>query len=215
MPVISPAPGRSSPYTPMRGQRRQFHERRSGIEQHLDALACQQLARLQVLVAGLRAAAERRCAPASSAGRRPAAAWPPGCPRSRRSAGRSWNGFWPLALCPGAWQNCPTVGLSNDPVALTTGILQCPMLPIANSTSASAKSSIPCASRCAVSPRNASRRARPTSTAATSFRAICGRRWASWACSASPCPRTAAPASAISRTPWPWRRSRAPRPPWA
>ena len=47
MPVTSPAPGRSSLVHPVRRERRELEERRARIEQGLDALARQQLARLR------------------------------------------------------------------------------------------------------------------------------------------------------------------------
>jgi hypothetical protein len=48
---MMPAPGASLSYMFQRGQRRDFQERRAGVEQHLHALARQQLAARQVCLA--------------------------------------------------------------------------------------------------------------------------------------------------------------------
>ncbi len=57
MPVIRPAPGSSSPYTPCAARAESSRNGEPRIEQRRDALARQQLAGLGVLVACRRAAA--------------------------------------------------------------------------------------------------------------------------------------------------------------
>src|SRR6185312_5049098 len=193
----------------MSGELRELEEGAAGIEQHLDALPCRQLARGPV-------AAER--------GPRP--------PLGRaRDLGLELDGelahrrfvvaeFLRARIDTGgnAGHGLVTMaGLSDNhtitPRRMTSS---CPLTRHWTAISASAKASRRSGRRCGALPRTASPRAPPTSTAATNSRAICGPPWVGWASSASPCRSAgAAPGSATWRMPSPWRRSPAPRAPSA